>query len=307
MGAANTFDAHEAVKKAIDFQNDNEFDNAERYLQALAVGVRSNPVIILDLLKIVDDKSLGEKLKTTIVHTLGSMARRFAQSTNQNYASDAVVKVQNYFNDSIVKCTDIDCYVHYLNGINNLQSTKFIDQLFEYVNDTDRSISVAAMKALRNFPSLVWNKKYVQQFEEIFYQTEKRFDPSVRTLALDIVLNTKFSKAQLKKLLAHLKANDDRAFEVKKYLYEIIQMYGSENLELNENMQRIIKHDSELNNYHILGQKGMTTALLRKYSVRSPFNGTLMSIQEIFGGILKRGVVEMTIDSPNNRYSYFTV
>lgn len=304
MGAASTLDTHEAVKKVINFHNDAEIDNVERYLQALAVTARPNPAIILDLLKIIEKESIGDKVKTTIIHTLGSSARRFAQSPNQNYTSESVVKVQNYFNDSIAACTTAPCYVQYLNGINNLQSIDFIEQLFEYVNHTDRSVSVAAMKALRSFPATVWNRKHIQRFEDIFFQ--KSLDSSARTLALDIVLNSKFSEEQLKRLLTHLKTKD-RAFEVKKYLLEMVRMFGAENAEINEKVQRIIKSDSELNNYHIIGQKGLTTALSRKYSVRSPFNATLTSIQEIFGGILKRGGVDLTIDSPNSRYSYFTV
>lgn len=306
LGAAGTVAAHEAVKKVVDFYKDEEFDNVERYLQALAVGSRPNSEIILDLLKVVDNKSTGDKVKITTIHTLGSMARRYAASPNQSYSSEIVAKVQKYFNSSIITCTDIPCYVQYLNGINNLQSFEFVDQLFEYVNDTDRSISVAAMKALRSFPVSVWNKNHIQRFENIFYEIEKRFDSSVRTLALDIVLHSKFSEEQLKKLLTHLKTKD-RAFEVKKYLMEMVQMFASENQELNEQVQRIIKSDNELNNYHIIGQKGLTTALSRKYSVQAPFNGTLTSIQEIFGGILKRGVVDLTIDSPKKSYSYFTV
>lgn len=306
LGSASTVDTHEAVKKAINFQDETEVDNIERYLQAIAVSARPNPVIILDLLKIVDDKSIGEKVKTTIIHTLGSAARRFAQSPNQNYTSEAVLKVQNYFNESIAACTEVPCYVQYLNGINNLQSIEFIGKLFEYVNDTDRSVSVAAMKALRSFPASVWNQNHIQRFVDIFYQTEKSFDSSVRTLALDIVLNSKLTEKQLKKLLSHLKTKD-RAFEVKKYLLEMVRMISAVDSELNEKVQRIIKSDRELNNYHIIGQKGLTTALSRKYSVRSPFNGTLTSIQEIFGGILKRGGVDLTIDSPKSSYSYFTV
>lgn len=307
FGASNILEAHEAVKTTTNFKNETDVDNVERYLQALALSVRPNPAIIIDLLKIVTDKSISIKVKTTIIHTVGSMARRYAHLPNQNYSSEAVTKVQTFFNDSIAKCgSESSCYVQYLNGMSNLQSVQLIDLLFEYVNDTDRSISVAAMKALRSYPASVWNKKHIQQFEKIFYQQEKRFDSSVRTLALDMVLNSEISEKQIKNLLSHLKTND-RAFEVKKYLLEMIQMLSSDNSELNEKVQRIIKNDSTLNNYHIIGQKGLTTALSRTYSAQSPFNGTLSSIQEIFGGILKRGVVELTIDSPSSKYSYFTV
>lgn len=306
LGTANTLDAHEAVKMTIGFTTDGDSDHVERYLQALAVGVRPNPAIILDLLNVADDNLINDKVKTTIIHTVGSMARRYAHSPNQNYSSEVVVKVQTYLKDSVAACEDSNCFVQYLNGMNNLQSIELIDLLFEYVNHTDRSVSVAAMKALRQFPASSWNAKYIYQFESIFYQTEKRFDSSVRTLALDIVLHSPFLEHRLYNLLSYLKKHD-RAFEVKKYLLEMIQMLTSENAQLNEKVQNIIKSDSTLNNYHIIGQRGLTTALSRKYSIQSPFNATLSSIQEIFGGILKRGAVDLTIDSPRTKYSYFTV
>lgn len=306
LGAAGTLNAHDAVKEVIDFSEDNERDSSERYLQALAVSVRPNAEIILDLLKIVDSKSLNEKVKTSIIHTVGALARRYANLPDQSYKSDVVVQVQKYFTDSIAKCDDPSCNVQYLNGINNLQSIDLIDLLFKYVKDDDRTVSVAAMKALARFPSHIWNERDIQQFENIFYQHGKRFDSSTRTLALDIVLSSKITEEKLIKLLSHLRAND-RAFEVKKYLLETVKMLGSEKPELNEKIDQIFKNDSLLNNYHIIGQKGLTTALSRKYSVGAPFNGTLTSIQEIFGGILKRGVVDLTIDTPNSKYSYFTV
>lgn len=305
MGAANILEAHTAVKKAIDFKDDTQTDNVERYLQALAVAVRPNPAIILDLLNIISEK-IGDKVESSIIHTLGSMARRYAHSPNQNYSSEAVVKVQNYFNESISSCGDASCYVKYLNGMNNLQSVELIELLFEFVNDTNRGVSVAAMKALRNFPNNVWKKEHIKQFEDIFYQNEKRFDSSTRTLALDIVLSAKLTDKQLKKLLSHLKSND-RAFEVKKYLQEMINMLCSESTEFNDRVQKIIKSDRTLNNYHIIAQKGLTTALARKHSIQAPYNGTLTSIQETFGGVLKRGVVDLTIDSSDSKYSYFTV
>lgn len=307
LGAAQTTDTHEAFKETIDFTEENEVDNVERYLQALAIGTRPNAVIISDLLRIADAKKTNDKITTSIIHTLGSMAYRYAHLLGQDYTSDVVSNVFDYLNSSILTCGDqVPCYINYLNGLNNLQSVESIELLFEYVNHTDRSVSVAAMKALRRFPASTWTSKFIQRFEDIFFQTEQRFDSSTRTLALDIVLESKLTDLQLNKLLGHLRS-DDRSFEVKKYLIEKLMMLSGEDAELDQRVQGIIRGNQTLNNYHILGHKGLTTALSRKYATRSPFNGTLTSIQEIFGGILKRGVVEMTIDSETDKYSYFTV
>lgn len=275
-------------------------------MQALAVGSRSNAEIIADLLKVVKSKSIDSKLKTTFIHTLGALANRYSKSSQSLPAHDIVADVLNYFNESIAQCEEISCFVEYLNGFNNLQSPKAIALLFSHINDSDRTVAVAAAKALRKYPSSLWNRQHIKQFEEIFYQKEKRFDSSVRTLALDIVLDTKLSDNQISKLVAYYKSTD-RAYEVKKYLLEKIAMLSVENTQLAERVQKLIRNDKTLNNYDVLAPKGMTTALSRNYAQQSPFDGTLTSIQEIFGGILKRGAVDMTFDSPGHKYSYFTV
>lgn len=306
LGAAQTTDTHAAVKEVLKLSGKKDIDNIERYLQALAIGTNPNAEIIRDLLKIVVKESINEKVEKTMVHTLGSMAYRYARLPNQNYSSKVVQEVQNYINKSLSECKDASCHEQFLNGLNNLQSTDVVSVLFSYVNHSERSVSVAAMRALARFPVSMWNLQQIQQFENVFFQEEKKFDSSTRTLALDVILNAKLSDDQLKKLISHLKTAD-RAFEVKKYLSEKIQMLSGENADFGERVKNIIRGDSTLNNYHIIAQKGLTTALSRKYATESPFDGTLTSIQEIFGGVLKRGVVDMTIDSKNNKYSYFTV
>lgn len=308
LGTAQTENTHAAVVEVIDFTDDLELDNIERYLQALAIGPRPNAIIIADLMKIVDTEKIDEKIATSIIHTLGSMAYRYAHLPGQNYSSRVVKEILNYFNMSMLSCNDQQpsCYVKYLNGLNNLQSTETIELLFEHVKNTERTVSVAAMKALRRLPSSVWKPKYIQRFENIFFQVENRSDSSIRALALDIILETELTDAKLNKLLEHLKSND-RSFEIKKYLFEKLMMLSEQNVELNDRIQAIIRNNRTLNNYDILNQKGLSNAISRKYSIQSPFNGTLTSIQEIFKGILKSGVVDLTIDTEEDRYSYFTV
>lgn len=52
---------------------------------------------------------------------------------------------------------------------------------------------------------------------------------------------------------------------------------------------------------------GLTTALSRQFSRSPSFNGTLLSVQEVFGGVLKRGIVDMTVDSNQDKFSVFNV
>lgn len=308
LGTAQTEDTHAAVVEVIDFTDDSELENIERYLQALAIGTRPNAKIIADLLKIVDTEQIDEKIATSIIHALGSMAYRYAHLPGQNYSSKIVKNVLDYFKKSMSSCDDQQpsCYVKYINGLNNLQSAETIKLLFDHVKNSERAISVAAMKALRRLPPSIWDPNHIQQFENIFFQIENRTDSSVRVLALDILLDVELTDEKLNKFLGHLKSND-RSFEIKKYLLEKLMMLSEQNVDLNDRIQAIIRNNRTLNNYDILNPKGLSNALSRKYSIQSPFNGTMTSLQEIFKGILKSGVVDLTVDTENDRYSYFTV
>lgn len=301
-----TVDTHEAVKEAIDLTSEEEIDNIERYLQALAISTRPNAIVIGDLLKLANSKSINAKVKLSLINALGSMAYRFAHGPQQSYYTDVVQNVETYLTESLLACKDSACYESYLNGLRNLQSPDTIDKLIAFIEHPERSVAVAATKALKAFPASIWNGQHIGMFENIFHQSNRRYDSSTRTLILDILLKTRLGVEQVKRLLTHLKS-DDKAFEVKKYLLEQVMMVAAENEKFGAIVSEIIKSDSTLNNYHIVGQKGLSTALSRKYSIQSPFNGTLTSIQEIFGGVLKRGVVELTVDTPNTQYDLFTV
>lgn len=306
LGAVQTNDTHAAVKEVIDLSGETEIDNIERYLQALAISTRPNVHVVLDLLKLANSESINAKVKLSLINALGSMAYRLDHATQRIDFADAAESVETYLTESLLTCKGSACYESYLNGLRNLQSASTITKLIAFIEHPERGVAVAATKALKAFPPTIWNKIQIGTLEDIFYQSNRRYDSSTRTLTLDILLKTKLSFDQVKRLLAHLKS-DDKAFEVKKYLLEQIAMVAAENAEFGAMVEKIIASDSTLNNYHISGQKGLSTALSRKYSVQSPFNGTLTSVQEIYGGVLKRGIVDLTVDTPNNKYSLFTV
>lgn len=287
--------------------SNEDIDNVERYLQALAISTRPNKEITLDLLKLLKEKTtIPAKTKASLINTLGSLCYRLARLPGNNYTTDVVVKTQSFFVDALKSCSEPSCLEQYLHGLRNLQSLGTIDLLFQYVYNEERCVSIAAAKALAQFPASTWKLKDIPKFKDIFYQKSQKFDSSARTLALDVLLANELQLEDIKEIIHHLRAND-RAFEVKKYLLEKVKMMAKADTVFEAQMNEIFKNDTLLNNYHIFGQKGLTTALSRKFSLKSPFNGTLTSIQEIFGGVLKRGVVDMSIDTEKEKYSFFTV
>lgn len=225
-------------------------------MQALAIATRPIEPVISDLLIVANEQFKNDKIKQSLIQTLGSLAYRYGHMPEHSYNDTIVRKVRNYFTSSLKACDTDSCHELYINGLRNLQSPETTDQLFELALHPERSVSVAAMKALRYFPARVWTSKNIQQFRDIFFQINKRFDSSARTLALDVLFDLKPSVTELQALINYLKSND-KAYEVKKYLLEKITMFAEECPEFREKSQNILLNDPKLNNYHIFGQKGL--------------------------------------------------
>lgn len=68
-----------------------------------------------------------------------------------------------------------------------------------------------------------------------------------------------------------------------------------------------LKSTLNLTNYDVLSQKGLSTAFTRSFMKHSSANGTLSTIQEMFGGIVKRGLVDVAIEKSGASESIFTV
>lgn len=62
-----------------------------------------------------------------------------------------------------------------------------------------------------------------------------------------------------------------------------------------------------LTNYHILGQKGLSTAFTRSFMKHASANGSLSTVQEMYGGIVKRGTVDVIIDRDGSSQTIFSV
>lgn len=306
MAATQTKDAHEAALETLRFSKTVDADLVERYLQGLAVGTRPLEWVINDLLRLSQLQFEESKVRDTLIQTVAAMAFRFARLPNQSYTSPIVTQVEELLIKSAAKCKDKLCTELYIRSLHNLQSPSTVSHLLDYVLKPERTVSVAAMKALRDYPTTTWTPKHKQTFHSIFFQLRKKFDSSVRTLALDVLLELKPSEDELRHLILFLRSND-KQFEVKKYLLQKLQMIADDCPIFKAVLRRILAGDSTLNNYHILGPRGMTTAMSRSFSRAPSFNATLLSIQEIYGGVLKRGVVDMTVDADGDRFSVFTV
>lgn len=308
LAATQTTASHNAVLDVLNLKSGNDLPLAERYLQALAIGSRPVESVMKQLLTLSGEQFDSTKTEDTLTQTLASMAYRFArQPSNDGYNVAIVQQITSYIQKSLVACKvdDIPCNDRYIRALQNLRSTETVDILMEKVYSVERKISVAAMKALAQFPNDIWTDTLKKRLHDIFYQKTRRFDSSARTLALDVLFDLRPDQQALQDLLYYLRGNDT-AFEVKQYLWQKIQLVADKCSDFRQNVQAII-HSNRMMNYHVLAQKGLTTALARTFSSEPSFNGTLLSVQEIHNGVLKRGVVDMFVNAQHNDFSIFTV
>ncbi|KAG4073104.1 hypothetical protein HA402_009523 [Bradysia odoriphaga] len=306
MAATQTKESHDAVKSIIDFTSAEQQTDAERYLQSLAIGTRPRPAVIKELLQLTEKKFGEPKVEDTLVQTIASMGYRYARLPSQNYDSEIVKAIEVYLLKSLKACKEPLSKVKFLRALQNLQSPSVKSVLWTNVYDSERLVTVAAMKALRSYPNRFWLDDDKKEFLKVFYQQTRKFDSSVRTLALDVILELQPSVTEITELLHFLRSND-KAFEVKQYLLQNLVMKGDRCPEFRVRLTEALSNEPLLNNYHIIGQKGLSTALSRMFSKPPSFNGTLLSIQEVHGGVLKRGVVDMTVDTNTDHFSLFTL
>lgn len=72
-------------------------------------------------------------------------------------------------------------------------------------------------------------------------------------------------------------------------------------------MSIIREEHKKLNNYNGMVQRGLSTAFTRSFLSSPSGNGSLVTVQEIAGGLLKRGRVDVVLDKQGSSQEIFTV
>lgn len=309
LGAAQTPETHAAVKELLNLPSNDDLDSVERYLQALAASPRANKNIIEDLIDIHDSPKLkSKKIKWSLILTLGSMAHRYARLPKEGYESDVVKSVENLFRNALKECSEEWCFESYLNGLRNLESPETVDLLLDYINHKPRFVYLSSIKALAAMPHTVFNNNVTltDKLEDIFEARFKRYDSSVRTITLDILLKLHLDNDRLKRLIRFLK-DDEQPDEIRKYLLEQMLMYAAKDQLFHERIKQLMLTDPTVNNYDSIAVDGMSSALTRRFSVESPFNASIISVQESYKGMLKRGIIDLHVEAHKEKYTLFNV
>lgn len=209
--------------------------------------------------------------------------------------------------NGIEKCDKKPCQHYFIRALKNLKSEETIQKLLNIaLNSPDAKSSVGAMKALRSFPVSSYGEKVIQTAKKIFFQIPKKFDSSCRTISLDILLEA-HPKEQLIKELLHYLLSNDKAFEIKKYVIQRMNMLSEKNLNFRNKLTNAISKEPKINNYAVLAQKGLSSSLARQFLQHPATNGTMFSSQEMSSGLVKRGVFDIVLESNDRSCEMFSV
>ncbi|KAH8377223.1 hypothetical protein KR093_004326, partial [Drosophila rubida] len=305
LGAVQTYEAHNATfghfyRGATTSKESLEL--LEKYLQALAVATHPERAILEHLFgwlqqQAQQSNARQSKLRDSVLQTLAALTRQSGLDANDvllQQLRDLLLEGLNSKEGSL-----------YALALQNLRDPLTIDELLKQATQsTEPKLTVAALQALKSFPAASFAAPQRQQFESIFYQRQRRFDSSARTLALDVLLAMRPSAEQLGQLLDYL-ASNDRQFEIKTYVLQKLRMLAEICPRFRAMFRAALTQRDHVNNYNVLGQRGLTTVLTRQLSQSPAFNETLLSTQEVYQGILKRGSVEFLLHAGREQASSF--
>lgn len=276
-------------------------DETERYLWALSLSSAPHVDVAKDILKRSEETMQNDKVSETYALAAGAMAR--------HCGSPAMIeKARVSLELGLDTCTGDECKLKFLRALRNLKSPKAISTLLRHALSNDKPISVAAWRTLAALPREAITVELKNAAHKVFYQIGgPRRDSSARTLALNVILENEPSEEQVHDLVEHLSSND-AAYEVRKYLSQRLRQTAEKNERFAGYLRNVYTSGGvNVNNYHARAQKGLSTAFTRSF-LRSPdSNGSLVTVQEVNSGLLKRGIVDVVLEANGHSQAIFSL
>lgn len=299
FGVASTVASHQAAMKIL--KQDERGDETERYLWALSLSPTPDADIAKNILKRSEETNPNDKVAETLALTAAAMARHLGSPV-------AIEKARSSLEIGLDSCTGEECKLKFLRALRNLRSETAIPKLLKFAISEEKSLSIAAWKALAILPKDSITSEVKKAARRVFYQIggPKR-DSSARTLALDIILETGPSKEDIRHLVEYL-AGTDPAYEVRKYLSQRLEQLSEKDPQLAKDLNEVLSTSGkDIVNYNVFSQKGLSTAFTRSF-LRSPdSNGSLVTIQEINSGLMKRGIVDVILQVEDHEEALFSL
>lgn len=297
-GSAATVATHKAAMKAL--RQDEVGDNTERYLWALSLSPYPDPEVIKDVLRRSEETIQNDKVSETLALTASAMAKRYGSAS-------VTEKVKDSLELGLYSCTGEQCKIKFLRSLGNLGTKTVIPILLKHTNSS-KAISIIAWKGIASFNNVGITTEIKNLAMKTFLQLGgQRIDSTIRTLALNIILENNPSIEEMQQLLLYVTYRDP-VYEVKKYLFQRFEQLANAHVQFRENLTEAIRRESKkVVNYNIFAQRGLSTAFTRSFLRSAGSNGSLVTIQEISSGLLKQGIVDIVLEQESYKYKFFSL
>ncbi|XP_024946167.1 microsomal triglyceride transfer protein large subunit isoform X1 [Cephus cinctus] len=299
LGSAGTSVSHQTAMKIL--EQEKISDDIERYLRALSISTNPNTDIIKDILRRSKETMQNTKISETLALTAAAMARQGGSPTIRE-------RVRGSLEIQLGNCLSDECKLKYLRALRNLRTKTIIPTLLNYAINETNLVSLTAWRALRYLPKEDLTHEVKIIAARIFYQIlYPRRSISTRIAALDIILKADPSKKDLQGLIQYLATNDS-AYEIRIYLVQRMEQIAENNVKFAKKLKEAFQSATmKILNYNVLSLKGFSRAFTRSFFKSAETNGSLITVQEASSGLLKRGIVDLILQSGENDQSLFSL
>ncbi|XP_023219898.1 microsomal triglyceride transfer protein-like isoform X2 [Centruroides sculpturatus] len=299
ISATQTDAAFEAALEFLDFSGKNT-DLPERFLLGLSVTSHPTSKMITELLNLANKKISNEKLRTTLLMTLGSVLNSFCKINDSYLDLPIVNEVVNHYSNKLNKCKKVNCKLMYLRGLKNAALPSTVPLLLEYAKK-GKPFAEIALSAIKKMDPKYINEIVVSLLQELYYEIKEKQDSTVRILSAELLLSSQYNNYTIDDiLLSFVKSKNP---EISTYITGKINDLTSRN----KTFSNILK-SRKIRNYNTLSNKG-DSAVVRNLLA----GGTgvdiyySMDMEMISGGLLKKSAFDVNFENEKDKLHFFSI
>ncbi|GFT74645.1 microsomal triglyceride transfer protein large subunit [Nephila pilipes] len=287
------------------FEAENEYNSLlEHFVISLSILPRPN-LFILKELKSFLAKEREEKIEATLLMTLGTLLKTYAE---RQAIADAefIEEIRIFFEKGLKKCDKESefCVLNYLRSLRNAARPRSAPILLEYALKGGAD-ALEAVLGLKNIPVHLLPPQSQVGLLKVFNQIGAEQDRSTRAIAAELLLKQNPKPDVLKNILKTLLDQTDAEFS--SFLASKLMHHISIDPVLRTNVIKLLP-EKDINYYHALAQNGQSALFRRPLVSVAGTNVTYgLEMESLVGGMLKRTVFDVSFENDAGGASLLSV
>ncbi|XP_046364995.2 microsomal triglyceride transfer protein large subunit-like isoform X1 [Haliotis rufescens] len=291
--ASQTSAAQKAMMELLVFAEDYGTEHPERYLLAATYSTHPGEFLIKDLLAILKKPVPNESLKESLLLATGAVIHTFCQVKDQ-CTHQVVQDFRTLLVEGVAQCTDDACRLTYLRAMGNTGLPDTVSTIMKLAVDSNNSmVSITAVEALRRVPRTLITAEVRASLSLLFHQSVRRYDSSVRVVALDLLLQLDLSLMELRNILLAMADRDHHELSTFIKMKVLDRAQNDENLR--SKLQTILK-EGRINNYQLMAQVGKSSSFTGYLAKTEDLNCSYnLLFENSNSGVMKRSGMKVNL------------